>query len=69
VAVFARLKQWQWSVLLVALACGAAVSMMGLIDLVWRFRSVLSGLGAVVLVLSVFLKARHHRIDEHWIGS
>lgn len=69
VAIFARLKQWQWSVLLAALACGAAVSMMGVIELVWQFRSVLSGLGAVALVLSVFLKTRHHRVDEHWIGS
>lgn len=69
VAIFARLKQWQWSVLLAALACGAAVSMMGVIELVWQFRSVLSGLGAIALVLSVFLKTRHHRVDEHWIGS
>jgi hypothetical protein len=69
VAIFSRLKQWQWSVLLALLACGAAVSMMGVIELVWQFRSVLSGLGAVALVLSVFLKTRHHRVDEHWIGS
>jgi hypothetical protein len=69
VAMFSRLRQWQWSVLLAALACGATVSMMGVIDLIWQFRSVLSGLGAVVLVLSVFLKTRHHSVDEHWIGS
>jgi hypothetical protein len=66
---FARLKQWQWSVLVVALGCGAAVSMMGVIQLVWQFRSVLSGLGAVALVLTVFLKTRHHRLSQTWIGS
>ena len=67
-ARFARLKQWQWSLLVVALGCGVAVSMMDLIELVWQFRSVLSGLGAVAVVLTVFLKTRQARV-EHWIGS
>jgi len=68
-ARFARLRQWQWSVLLVSLACGVAVSMMGVIELIWQLRSVLSGVGAVAIVLAVFLNTRHHRIDETWIGS
>jgi hypothetical protein len=67
-ARFGRLAQWQWSVLLTALACGAAVSMMGVIELIWQLRSVLSGVGAVVIVLSLFLKTRQHRF-ETWIGS
>jgi hypothetical protein len=66
---FAHLKQWQWSVLLTALACGAAVSLMGVIELIWQLRSVLAGFGAVALVVSVFLKTRHHRFDQTWIGS
>jgi hypothetical protein len=68
-AHFARLTQWQWSVLLMALACGLAVSLMGVIELIWQFRSVLAGFGAVTLVLSVFWKTRQHRFDETWIGS
>jgi hypothetical protein len=68
-ARLARLRQWQWSVLIVALACGAAVSMMGVIELIWQLRPVLAGLGAVALVLTVFLKSRHYRVEEHWIGS
>jgi hypothetical protein len=68
-ARFSRLKQWQWSVFVVALGCGAAVAMMGVIELVWQFRSVLSGLAAVALVLTVFLKTRQHRLPHSWIGS
>src|SRR5262245_19708876 len=68
-ARIARLKQWQWSVLIVSLGCGVAVSMMGVIELIWQFRSVLSGLGAVVVVLTVFLKTRQHQRLETWIGS
>ena len=63
------MKQWQWSVLLASLGCGVAVSMMGVIELIWQFRSVLSGLGAVAFVLSVFLKTRQHGIDATWLGS
>lgn len=65
----ARLRQWQWSVLIVSLGCGAAVSMMGVIELIWQFRSVLSGLGAVAIVLAVYLKTRHYQRLETWIGS
>ena len=68
-ARLARMKQWQWSMLIVSLGCGVAVSMMGVIELIWQFRSVLSGLGAVAVVLAVFLKSRQHRIDETWLGS
>jgi hypothetical protein len=68
-AHFARLKQWQWSALLMAFACGVAVSLMGVIELIWQFRSVLAGFGAVALVLSLFRKTRQHRFDETWIGS
>lgn len=64
-----RLRQWQWSVVFAALGCGAAVSMMGVIELIWQLRSVLSGLGAVAIVLSVFLKTRHQRVHDSWIGS
>jgi hypothetical protein len=65
----ARLRQWQWSVLIVSLGGGVAVAMMGVIELIWEFRSVLSGLAAVALVLGVFLKARHYHRLEPWIGS
>jgi hypothetical protein len=69
VAKFASLKQWQWSVLLASLACGVAVSMMGVIQLISQLRPVLSVLVAVAVVLSVFLKTRHHRLPDTWIGS
>lgn len=65
----AHLRQWQWSVLIVSLGCGTAVAMMGVIDLIWEFRSVLAGLAAVALVLGVFLKTRHYQRLEPWIGS
>ena len=68
-ARLARMKQWQGSMLIVSLGCGVAVSMMGVIELIWQLRSVLSGLGAVAIVLAVFLKTRQHRIDETWLGS
>jgi hypothetical protein len=68
-AHFARLKQWQWSVVLMAFACGVAVSLMGVIELIWQLRSVLAGFGAVAVVLSVFWKTRQQRFDETWIGS
>ena len=68
-AHFARLQQWQWSVLLMAFACGVAVSLMGVIELIWQLRSVLAGFGAVAVVLSAFWKTRHQRFDQTWIGS
>jgi hypothetical protein len=68
-ARLARMKQWQWSMVIVSLGCGVAVSTMGVIELIWQFRSVLSGLGAVAVVLAVFLKSRQHRIEETWLGS
>jgi hypothetical protein len=68
-ARLARLGQWQWSVLIVSLGCGAAVSMMGVIELIWQLRSVLSGIGAVAVVLTVFLKTRRYQRLAPWIGS
>jgi len=64
-----RLRRWQWSLLYTALGCGAAVSMMGVIELIWQLRSVLSALGAVAIVMSVFIKTRHNRVDDGWISS
>ena len=65
---FARLKHWQRSLFFVALGCGAAVSLVGTIDLIWNLRFVLSGLGAVAIVVAVFQQTRR-RSDENWIGS
>ena len=68
VSRFARLKHWQRSLFFVALGCGAAVSLVGTIDLIWNLRFVLSGLGAVAIVVAVFQQTRR-RSDENWIGS
>jgi hypothetical protein len=68
VTKFARLKLWQRSLFFVALSCGAAVSLVGTIDLIWHLRFVLAGLGGIALVLVVFQQTRH-RSDENWIGS
>jgi hypothetical protein len=65
---FARLKHWQRSLFFAALGCGAAVSLVGAIDLIWNLRFVLSGLGAVAIVVTVFQQTRR-RSDENWIGS
>jgi hypothetical protein len=65
----ARLRQWQWSVLIASLGCGTAVAMTGVIELIWQFRSVLSGFAAVALVLAAFLKTRHYQRLQPWIGS
>jgi hypothetical protein len=65
----ARLKRWQLSLFLAALGGGAAVGLVGTIDLIWQGRLILSGLGAVAFVTAVYLRARQHRIDESWVGS
>jgi hypothetical protein len=69
VRALARLRNWQRSVFLAALACGAAIAIVGLIDLIWDARALVGGLGAVVLVVYVFLLTRHSRAEERWIGS
>jgi hypothetical protein len=68
-ARLARLKQWQSSLVLVSLGFAVAVSMMFFIDVIWHLRSLLSGLGAALLVGALSLKARHQRVEEPWIGS
>jgi hypothetical protein len=65
----ARMKRWQSSLFFAALACGAAVAIVGVIDLISQLRLVVSGIGAIALVLTVFLQTRHHRGEESWIGS
>jgi hypothetical protein len=69
VSRFARLRRWQLSLFLVALGCGAAVGLVGTIDLIWQGRFLVSGIGAVALVVSFFMRARHHQVPETWIGS
>jgi hypothetical protein len=69
VRALARLRNWQRSVFLAALACGAAIAIVGLIDLIWDVRALLGGVGAVALVVYVFLLTRHSRTEERWIGS
>ena len=64
-----RLTNWQRGVFFASLGCGAAVAIIGLIDLVWRVRGILGGLGAVLIVLTVYLQTRHHRVKQTWIGS
>jgi hypothetical protein len=69
VRALARLRDWQRSVFLAALACGAAIAIVGVIDLLWSARAIIAGLGAVAIVLYVYFLTRHHRAEEHWIGS
>ena len=69
VTTIAHLKQWQRSLFFIALGCGAAVSLVGTIDLIWHLRAVFGGLGAVSIVVAVFLQTRHRPPDHHWIGS
>ena len=64
-----RLKGWKLWLFIVALSSGAAVSIMGVIDLVWRLRFGLAGLAAVCFVVWVFLTSRHDQTDEEWLGS
>lgn len=63
-----RMSAWQWSLFFVALGCGAAVSIVGIIDLLWHARGILAALGAIAIVTSVYVQSRRHRI-ETWIGS
>lgn len=65
----ARLKQWQSSLFFAALGCGAAVAIVGVIDLIAQLRLVISGVGAVAVVVTVFFQTRHRQGDEGWIGS
>jgi len=65
----ARMTAWQWSLFLVALGCGATVSIIGVIDLLWHARGILAALGAIAIVTSVYVQSRHHRIKQTWIGS
>jgi hypothetical protein len=67
--ILARMSAWQWSLFVVALACGAAVSIVGVIDLVWHARGILAALGAIAIATTVFVQGRHHRFKETWIGS
>lgn len=67
--IIARMSAWQCSLFLVALGCGAAVSIVGMIDLVWHARGILAALGAIAIVTTVFVQGRHHRFKETWIGS
>jgi hypothetical protein len=67
--MLSRVKRWQLGVFFVSLACGSAVGIIGLIDLIWRARGILGGLGAVAIVLTVYLQTRQHRVDRTWIGS
>jgi hypothetical protein len=69
VRALARLRDWQRSVFLAALACGAAIAIVGVIDLIWSARAIIAGLGAVAIVLYVYFLTRHHRAEENWIGS
>lgn len=64
-----RLKSWQWSLFFAALGCGAAVAIVGLIELVWDARAVFGALGAIAIVVSVYLHTRHLRAEEDWIAS
>jgi len=64
-----RMSAWQWALFFVALGCGAAVSIVGLIDLLWHARGVLAALGAIAIVTSVYVQMRSHRVHETWIGS
>jgi hypothetical protein len=61
------MSAWQWSLFFVALGCGAAVSIVGLIDLLWHARGILAALGAIAIVTSVYVQRRRHRV-ETWIG-
>jgi hypothetical protein len=70
VHALSRLKSWHWSVFLAALGCGAAVAIVGFIDLAWDARAVLGGLGSIAVVMFVHTRTRHlHAEEEDWIAS
>src|SRR5262249_13034419 len=68
-ARLAQMTVWQWAMFLVALGCGATVSIIGVIDLLWHARGILGALGAIAIVTSVYVQSRRHRVDQTWIGS
>jgi Flp pilus assembly protein TadB len=68
-SVLPRLRKWQVSVFLAALACGASVAIVGVINLIWDGRAILAAIGAIAIVVYVHAQTRQHRAEQDWVGS
>ena len=65
----AHLKTWQLWVAFAVLGVVAGISIAVAIDLAWRFRPILSVVGALATVTWAFVAIRRQQGDKEWLGS